>query len=92
MSKFITKTASAQQIQRQYRFLFDQVMTEKEPLVVLNKNKPEVVIIDIGTFEYLKSATEQYEEEQAKKAVSVYQKEKKSGGLKKLNSLADIMT
>ncbi len=84
------KTVSVQQIQRQYRTIFDQVMKNKEPLIVLNNNKAEVVIIEIHQFEEIQAKAERYDLEMAKLAVQSYQKEKSAGKLKKLNSLADL--
>ncbi len=84
------KTVSVQQIQRQYRTIFDQVMKNKEPLIVLNNNKAEVVIIEIHQFEEIQAKAERYDLEMAKLAVQSYQKENSAGKLKKLNSLADL--
>ena len=84
------RTTSAQHIQRNYRSLFDQVIQEKTPLVVLNKNKPEVVIVEIHQFEELEEKAQKYEEEMAKQAIQTYQKEKNNKTLKKLSSLADL--
>jgi prevent-host-death family protein len=85
------KTASAQQIQRNYRTLFDEVIEKQEPLVVLNNNKPEVVIIDIKQFEDMQKKIEEHELELAKQAILIARKEKKEGKLKKLTSLADLI-
>ncbi len=85
------KTASAQQIQRNYRALFDEVIQKREPLVVLNNNKPEVVIVEIKQFEGMQKTIEEHELEMAKKAVAIGRKEAREGKLKKLTSLADLM-
>jgi len=50
------KTATAQQIQKNYRSIFNDVMIKREPVVVLNNNKPEVVIVDLQTFDEMKYA------------------------------------
>lgn len=84
------KTATTQQIQKQYRTLFNHVIEAQEPLVILNKNKPEVVIIDFKTFEILLENKEKYEQEIAQKALEIYAKEKRTGKLKQLSSLADL--
>ena len=85
------KTASAHQVQKQYRILFNEVIENKEPLVILNNNNPEVVIIDIQTYQDLIDANEKLEQEAAQKAITGYKKEKKQNKLKKLNSLAELM-
>lgn len=84
------KTATAHEVQRRYRQIFDEVMQTKEPIVVLNNNKPEVVIIDIHQFEIQQKQLEAYELELAMRAIEEAQKEKKQGKLKKLKSLADL--
>ncbi len=91
MPRFMPKTATTQQLQKQYRPLFNEIIQKKQPLVILNKNNPEVVIIDIETFEELLEKNRKYEEEESAKAISIYKKEKKEGKLKKLNSLADLI-
>jgi|CXWL01.1.fsa_nt_gi prevent-host-death family protein len=85
------KTASAHQIQRKYRDIFNEVMRTKEPIVVLNNNIPEVVIVDVHEFDALREKMEAMELELAIHAVEVARKEKKEGKLKKLKSLADLM-
>ena len=90
MSKIMPKTASSKDIQQNYRALFNEVMASKEPLFVLNNNKPEVVVISIKTFESLSQSREDYEQNIAQKAVEDYLSEKKAGKLKKLSSLADL--
>lgn len=91
MARFMPKTATTQQLQKQYRPLFNHIIEHKQPLVILNKNNPEVVIIDMETFEELLESKKKYEEQRAEKALKIYKKEKKAGKLKKLNSLADLL-
>ncbi len=91
MSYTIPKTASSKDIQKNYRSLFDDVISTKEPLLVFNRNIPEVVVIDIKTFEILSQKSEKYEEEMAKQAIEIACKEKMEGKLKELNSLADLI-
>lgn len=84
------RTASVQDIQRKYRTLFDVVITTKKPLIVLNNNKAEVVIVEVHQFEEMQEKAEQYDLEMAKKAIAIYATEKKKGKLKKLKSLANL--
>lgn len=91
MSKFFPKIASARDIQTKYRALFDEVMETKEPLVVLNNNKAEVVILDIKTYENLKQTKEDHEYVLARHAVENYESTKKKGKLKILHSLKDLL-
>lgn len=90
MSKIMPKTASAKDIQKNYRTLFNEVMDTGEPLFVLNNNKPEVVVISVKTFESLSQSREEYEQNMAQRAIETYEMEKKNGKLKKLSSLADL--
>ena len=85
------KTASVQQIQRNYRSILDQAMQTKEPIIILNNNKPEVVIIEVHEFEKMQEKAQKYELEMAKQAIAAYQEEKTNGKLKKLHSLKDLM-
>ena len=90
MSKIFPKTASSRDIQTKYRSLFDEVMETEEPLIVLNNNKPEVVILSMKKFEALSREKEVYEQGLAQRAVEEYRKEKKNKKLRKLSSLADL--
>lgn len=91
MSKFMPKTASVQQIQKAYRPLFDEVIEKREPLVILSNNKPEVVVVDVETFEDLMKIKEEWEWKDTKEAIEEAEKELKEGKLKELKSLADLI-
>lgn len=91
MQRFMPKTATTSQIQTQYRALFDEIIEKKEPLLILNKNKPEVVIIDVKSYEILLENNEKYEQKAAQQAIDKYGGEKQQGKLQKLGSLADLM-
>lgn len=90
MSQLMPKTATAKDVQSNYRRLFDEVMRTEEPIVVLNNNKPEVVILSIKTYEFLAETHETHEQEMAQRAIEIYNKEEKAKKLKKLSSLADL--
>ncbi len=90
MAKIFPKTASSQQVQRHYRTLFNYVIDSKEPLIILNNNNPEVVIIDIDSYQQMKSKVEQYEQELARYAIESYQNEKENNELKNLKSLSKL--
>ncbi len=91
MPTLLPNTSTAKELQRNYRSLFDEVIETKEPLVILNKNKAEVVIIDIETYDKMVQERERLELESAIRAIENYKKEKSAGKLKKLGSLADLM-
>lgn len=90
MFKLMPKTASSRDIQKNYRALFNEVMDSEEPLLVLNNNKPEVVVISVKTFESLSRFREDYEQNMAQKAIENYKVEKENKKLKRLSSLADL--
>ena len=66
-------------------------MENKDFVIVLSNNKPQVVICDYKTFENNQKKIREYELELAKQAISTYQKEKNTKKLKKLTSLSDLM-
>lgn len=70
--------------------MFDEVIKTREPLLVLNSNDPEVVILDIQTYEELAKMKVAYELLMAKNAIGVHQSEKRKKALKKIRSLKDI--
>jgi len=90
MSKLMPQTTTARELQRNYRTLFNRIKLKQEPLVVLNKNQPEVVILDIQTFESLQVNKEQFEQAQARLALRNYLAEKNRDKLKILRSLKDL--
>ncbi|MFA5947886.1 MAG: type II toxin-antitoxin system Phd/YefM family antitoxin [Candidatus Gracilibacteria bacterium] len=90
MFKAMPKTASSKDIQRNYRLLFDEVVSTEEPLVIINNSKPEVVILSIKAYESLNQANEEHEQAMARKAIETYDIEKKNGKLKKLSSLSHL--
>ena len=88
----LPKTASVQDIQRNYRKLVNEVKTTGDPLFVLRNNTPEVVIIDIESWKDITKRSHAEEERQALEAIKIFEKEKKAGKLKILKgSLADLM-
>lgn len=91
MPTLLPRTSTAKELQKNYRSLFDEVIDSKEPLVILNKNKAEVVIIDIETYDKMVREEEELELKTSMHAIENYKTEKKTKKLKKLNSLADLM-
>lgn len=90
MSKLMPKTASPRDIQRNYRTLFDEVKASEEPLLVLNNNQPDVVVISYAEYTALTCSREEYEQNMARAAIENYESEKEAGKLKELSSLADL--
>jgi len=46
-------TASAREIQRNYRALFNQVQSKKQPLFILKGSEPEMVVLSLAMYEEL---------------------------------------
>lgn len=44
-------TVTTQQIQKEYRKIFDRVKQSGTPVVVINRSKPDVVIISVSLFD-----------------------------------------
>lgn len=59
MVALMPKTASPRDIQRNYRTLFDAVKTSEEPLLILNNNQPDVVVISYEQYTALRQAQEE---------------------------------
>ena len=85
-------TASAQEIQRNYRKLLDKVKTSRRPLFLLRNNFPEAVIVDVKSWEELAARVIANEEAEALAAIENFTRAKKEGKLKVLRgSLTGLM-
>lgn len=85
-------TISVSDIQRNYKSLIGLVNRTRKPVVLLRRNKPVGVVIDMDSFEALRKAERRWEEEDTRRAVAVAKKELKQGKLKLLKgSLGDLM-
>ncbi len=82
--------ASVSQLQRSYTQLLKIVKEKGSPLFLLRKNKPEAVILDIKLYEAMLDGLRKMEEIQALEAINIYRSEKKSGRLKKMESLDEL--
>lgn len=85
---FLPQTVSAKDIQRNYRQIFNQAKKTKKPIIVLNNNKPDVAILDV---KLLESMIQRIELTDALEAINTLEAERKSGTLKKLSSLRDLI-
>lgn len=74
------RTATARDIQRNYRKVFDTVKRTKEPVFVMKNNKPEVAIVD----------AQKLQEMEAVIAVLQSREEATRGKAKVLTSLKDL--
>ncbi len=85
------KTVSVSEIQKNYRKIFDDAMESKNPVIVLSNNKPDVVIIDYGTFEALRKAAFEAEINDTLRVVAEGREEYKKGKSIQASSLADLV-
>lgn len=83
------KTYSVRDVQREYRTIFDEAK-KSGPVIILNNNKPDIAIVDIDYLENLRELASNAELEDAMDSISVYDREKKNGKLKRLSSLDDL--
>jgi len=83
------KTYSVRDVQREYRTIFDEAK-KSGPVIILNNNKPDIAIVDIGYLENLREVAVNAELEDARDSIKVYDSEKKNNNLKKLSSLDDL--
>lgn len=84
--------ASVQDIQKNYRQLFNRVKKNRQPLLVLKNNKPEVAIITIDQLEKLAQATLQnLELQDALEAIKTGEEELAKNKLVKADSLLDLI-
>lgn len=83
--------ASVTDLQRNYREVAALVKKSKEPVVILKKNKPEMVLANYDYFTDFEELKRKAEIADFEQAIAVAEREKKSGKLKKLKSLSDLI-
>ena len=89
-TSIMPRVVSSRDIQRNYRKIFDEVKKNKQPVVVLTNNNPDVAIVGIEQINELYIKAQRGEMLEAKEAIDSYYKEKKAKKLKKLTSLKDL--
>lgn len=82
--------ASVSDFQRNYAGLLKKVKSGSQPLLVLKKNKLEVVLLSPNTYQTMVDKIESYEEKQALEAIASYEKEKKERKLKRLKKIDEL--
>ena len=83
---FLNRIVSIEDIARNYRAIFDQVLKEKKPLIVFKRSKPQVVLVDVESFQAMQKIIRRQEEEKdAMEGIKAYKKAKKEGKLKIFN-------
>lgn len=77
-------TASAREIQRNYRLLFNRVKRTHKPLLIISNNKPEVAIVGFGDLSELAQKLLDYEEQLALLGIEESRREFRAGKAKLL--------
>ena len=85
------RTVSANQIQKNYRSIFNTVKSTQEPTIVLLNNQPDVAIVDINYLEKLQEKIVELEMADAMEAIRDYEEAKREGKLIEANSLEDLL-
>lgn len=78
-------------LQRKYSDILEFIKTHKAPALLINKSKPEAVILDIETYNNLVTDSYAYDEDYILALDKQAMTEHKSGKTKKLRSLADLL-
>lgn len=84
------KFFSVSDLQRKYAFLLKRLKKNREPLLILKKNKLEAVLLSPTLFTNLTQKVRQYEETKLLEALDTYRREKKARKLKRLEKLTEI--
>lgn len=91
MSNFtIPQIVSVSDLQRNYAALIEKAKRSDQPLLVLKKNKVEVILLNSTLFEEMAQKAKLYEEKQALEAITVYETEKKRGKLRKMKKIEEL--
>lgn len=81
------------EMQKNYKTLVNKVNRIKKPIVLLCRNRPVGVVVDMGTFEAMRAAQRRWEEEDTRAAIVIAEKELKQGKIKVLkSSLISLLT
>lgn len=86
--------ASVADLQRNYRTLIDTLKRKKEPMIIVNKGEPDVVIVDPQAYDFQIRRLQELEEEYLLKVGEEAMTEYKSGRTVKLlkkQKLSDLL-
>lgn len=87
----LSNIVSTSEIQKNYRKIFEQAKKTKKPVVIMRGNKPVVAVIDMQTLEKLNRKVEEFELEDALRAIEEGERELKEGKTKTAKSLTDLL-
>ncbi|MFA5994990.1 MAG: hypothetical protein WC801_00920 [Patescibacteria group bacterium] len=78
-------------LQRKYTDILDFIKIHKAPALLINKSKPEAVILDIETYNNLVTDNYEYDEDYVLALDKQAMAEHRAGKTKKLRSLQDLL-
>lgn len=87
----IPVTFPVRDLQRKYADIMDYVKESKSPALLINKSRPEAVVLDIETYNALVEDHWTYDENVVLRAHQDAMREFAQGKAKKLRSLSDLM-
>jgi PHD/YefM family antitoxin component YafN of YafNO toxin-antitoxin module len=82
---------SVSDIQKNYRKIFDKAKKTKQPIMVMKDNEPEVMVVDVKSHEDMRKRLEEFEIEDALRAIEEGEREYKEGKTIKAKSMADLL-
>lgn len=83
--------ASASDIQKDYRRIFNRAKRTKQPVVIMRGNKPDVAVVDMRTLEELNKKIEEAEIIDTLQAIAQGEEELKAGKSKITKSLSSLL-
>lgn len=89
-NSIIPQIVSVSDLQRNYAALIEKAKKSGQPLLVLRKNKVEVILLNSTLFEDMAQKAKLYEEKQALEAINSYEIEKKKGSLRKMKTVDEL--
>lgn len=89
-NSIIPQIVSVSELQRNYAALIEKAKRSGQPLLVLRKNKLEIILLNSTLFEEMAQKAKLYEEKQALEAIATYEIDKKKGKLKKMKNLNEL--
>jgi len=81
---------SVSDLQRDYPGLLKKLKKSQEPLLILKNNSLEAVMLSPEVYNLLQEKIVEFEMKDALEAIKGYEKEKKEGKLKKLESVDEL--
>lgn len=87
----LDQIVSVEEVARNYRAVFDRVKKSKRPLIVLRRNSPDIVLVDIDWLKEIEVRLKKLEEERLLAIVKEGRQDFKTGKAKILKSITSLM-